>query len=62
MLAGTLAAGGATFAEEDSAQAEKLNFLITSLVKLSRLETGILTLSPRKTSVFPMLENLIKQI
>lgn len=44
-----------------SAQAEKLNFLITSLVKLSRLETGILTLSPKKTSVFPMLENLIKQ-
>lgn len=42
-------------------QAEKLKFLITSLVKLSRLETGILTLSPKKTPVFPMIDNLIKQ-
>lgn len=42
-------------------QAEKLNFLIASLVKLSRLETGILTLLPKKTLVFPMLEKLAAQ-
>lgn len=42
-------------------QAEKLNFLIASLVKLSRLETGILTLLPKKTLVFPMLEKLALQ-
>lgn len=42
-------------------QAEKLNFLISTLVKLSRLETGILTLSPIKTAVFPMLEELVSQ-
>ena len=32
-------------------QTEKLRFLIDSLVKLSRLENGILTLSPRQESV-----------
>lgn len=42
-------------------QTEKLKFLITSLVKLSRLETGILTLSPQKTFIFPMLESLVAQ-
>lgn len=44
-----------------TAQAEKLKFLITSLVKLSRLETGILTLSSRKTFILPMLEDLVSQ-
>lgn len=44
-----------------TAQSEKLNFLIASLVKLSRLETGIFTLSPKKTSVLPMIEELITQ-
>lgn len=42
-------------------QAEKLNFLIASLVKLSRLETGILTLSPKKTLIFPLIEELAGQ-
>lgn len=37
-------------------QAEKLNFLIQSLVKMSRLETGILVLNPRKSSVAELLE------
>lgn len=39
-------------------QAEKLRFLIDSLVKLSRLENGILTLSPEKQGVGPMLESV----
>lgn len=42
-------------------QAEKLKFLISSLVKLSRLETGILVLSPKRTPVYPMLEKLAAQ-
>lgn len=42
-------------------QAEKLKFLITSLVKLSRLETGILALSPKKTFILPILEALAEQ-
>lgn len=42
-------------------QAEKLKFLITSLVKLSRLETGILTLSPKKTLIFPLMKSLVEQ-
>lgn len=44
-----------------TAQSEKLNFLIASLVKLSRLEAGIFTLSPKKTFVLPMLEELLAQ-
>lgn len=42
-------------------QAEKLRFLIDSLVKLSRLENGILTLSPREQPVGPMLEAVCAQ-
>lgn len=42
-------------------QAEKLHFLIESLVKLSRLETGILALSLKKAAVFPILEKLAAQ-
>ncbi len=39
-------------------QTEKLRFLIDSLVKLSRLENGILTLSPRQEPVQPMFDNI----
>lgn len=42
-------------------QTEKLRFLIDSLVKLSRLENGILTLSPRPETVQPMLEDIQRQ-
>lgn len=37
-------------------QAKKLQFLISSLIKLSRLEAGVLTLHPQKSPVFPMLK------
>lgn len=37
-------------------QAKKLDFLIRSLVKLSRLETGILVLHPEKNEVSALLE------
>lgn len=42
-------------------QAEKLNMLIASLVKLSRLETGVFTLHPIVNAVAPMLEEVTEQ-
>lgn len=42
-------------------QAEKLRFLIDTLVKLSRLENGILTLVPRPEPVRPMLLAVLEQ-
>ncbi|QNR66859.1 HAMP domain-containing histidine kinase [Paenibacillus peoriae] len=45
-----------------SAQAEKLNFLIHALVKTSRLETGIITVSPRRESVQKLLDAALEQI
>ncbi len=43
------------------AQTEKLRFLIDSLVKLSRLENGILTLSPKRQPLQPVLEGICGQ-
>ncbi|WP_442436534.1 sensor histidine kinase [Paenibacillus peoriae] len=45
-----------------SAQAEKLNFLIHALVKTSRLETGIITVSPRRESVQKLLDAALEQM
>lgn len=42
-------------------QAEKLRFLIDSLVKLSRLENGILSLSPQPTALQPLLRGIAEQ-
>lgn len=42
-------------------QAEKLNFLISSLVKLSRLETGIVTVNPSAQPVTGLLHTLYEQ-
>lgn len=42
-------------------QAEKLSFLIAALVKLSRLETGVFTLSSERRELSPMLENIYRQ-
>lgn len=39
-------------------QAEKLRFLIDALVKLSRLENGILVLNPKEEEVQPMLQKI----
>ncbi|MDE7341879.1 MAG: HAMP domain-containing histidine kinase [Lachnospiraceae bacterium] len=36
-------------------QSQKLDFLISSLVKMSRLETGVLALHPKDNAVMPML-------
>jgi signal transduction histidine kinase len=43
-------------------QAEKLSFLIASLVKLSRLETGVFTLHPVSHAITPMLEEAAEQL
>lgn len=48
-------------AESVGEQAEKLSFLIAALVKLSRLETGVFTLSPVRKDIAPMLENVYRQ-
>lgn len=42
-------------------QSEKLRFLIDSLVKLSRLENGIISLSPQSQMLQPMLQRLVTQ-
>lgn len=42
-------------------QTEKLRFLIDSLVKLSRLENGIISLSVKQQKLQPMLENVVNQ-
>lgn len=44
-----------SYAAEIHDQSEKLRFLIDSLVKLSRMENGILTISPQKQSINDML-------
>lgn len=45
-----------------SAQAEKLNFLISALVKTSRLETGIITVLPKREAVQKLLAEAREQI
>lgn len=42
-------------------QSEKLRFLIDTLVKLSRLENGIITLHPEKTALTPVLQQVQQQ-
>ena len=42
-------------------QSEKLRFLIDSLVKLSRLENGIILLSPQQGALQPLLESVVEQ-
>ena len=48
-------------AEAIHEQAEKLRFLIDSLVKLSRLENGILALEPKETPLEPMINGIVHQ-
>lgn len=43
-------------------QAEKLNFLIQSLIKISRLETGIISLVPRPGHLSPLLNHTVSQV
>lgn len=49
-------------AEALEGQAGKLSFLITSLVKLSRLETGILTVDPVRENLRELMETAVRQV
>lgn len=56
-----LSASARTNVDALYSQSEKLRFLIDSLVKLSRLENGIITLSPQHTPLQPMLQSIVEQ-
>lgn len=42
-------------------QAEKLNFLISSLVKTSRLETGIISAMPKSSAIQSLIDEVVAQ-
>lgn len=44
-----------------ASQTQKLDFLISSLIKISRLETGVLSLHPKNGAVMPMLKKACEQ-
>ncbi len=48
--------------EQISMQTQKLDFLIQSLVKMSRLESNIIELNPQKQPVKPLLEQALSEI
>lgn len=52
---------GREYLESLTAQTTKLSFLIDSLVKMSRLESGIFTLAPKYTKLMPMFDKLKAQ-
>ena len=68
VLYGELLEGTELTAEQKSnvkaiqTQTEKLRFLIDSLVKLSRLESGIIQLERKPIAIFPILQNVIDQV
>ncbi len=53
-----LSENGKKLAENIKAQADKLNFLIGSLIKISRLENGIVTVLPKENSISKLLSSL----
>ncbi|WP_404988596.1 histidine kinase dimerization/phospho-acceptor domain-containing protein [Clostridium culturomicium] len=48
--------------EQICTSSEKLNFLIGALIKISRLETGIISVNAIVNSVGEMLEKILNQI
>ncbi len=56
-----LSAEAQRYAETLHAQTRKLQFLIDALVKLSRLENGMITLNPTNGPIAPMLEQVMRQ-
>ncbi len=51
-----------TFVQEINRQAQKLHFLIASLVKASRLQIGMLVLHPKRERLIPLVEEVLAQI
>ena len=47
---------------EISRQTDKLEFLITSLTKMSRLESNIVTVQPKSQRIFPLVEETIQNL
>ncbi len=43
-------------------QAEKLSFLIQALVKVSRLENGVLQMIPKENSIMQLIEDVVCQV
>lgn len=43
-------------------QGEKLKFLIAALVRMSRLETGIISLNPTLSNIDPIIQNSIEEL
>ena len=58
----SLDAQSRSLADEIRTQAEKLEFLIQSLVKTSRLETGTFQLSPCESDIDGMIRSAIEQV
>lgn len=58
----SLDAQSRSLADEIRTQAEKLEFLIQSLVKTSRLETGTFQLSPCESDIDSMIRSAIEQV
>lgn len=56
-----LSPGAKAYTETLHGQAEKLRFLIDALVKLSRLENGIISLRPEKSAINPILQQVQQQ-
>jgi len=57
-----LPAESAEMVDQISQQSEKLSFLINALVKTSRLETGIIAVSPRNNSIAELLSSVCGDI
>jgi signal transduction histidine kinase len=53
--------GQKAIAAQITSGAEKLNFLIQSLVKASRLESGILKIEPKPSNVYSLIESSVGQ-
>ncbi len=53
---------GRALAASVTAQAEKLRFLIEALVKVSRLESGVIALHPVSSPIMPLMERVAEQI
>lgn len=53
-----LSVSGREYVESLTAQTTKLRFLIDSLVKMSRLESGVFTLIPKYAPLMPMFDKL----
>lgn len=56
-----LSESGKEYVQSLTTQTAKLGFLINSLVKMSRLESGVFTLVPEHTSLAPMFDKLKAQ-